>query len=196
MRYFFLLCGALFLTNCADRIYQVAEIEDITSKHTTIAILQPKVDYLFAKPEKKYWSRVPAKETIAEGFQLGLMNLVKDRQERGKLAITVLDVETTNKLLAETSKTNYAVLARKLGVDAVMVSRLEYDARHDYSTDFFRHDNDAILRSRVYLNLFSSAEGLIWSYENVGHRSFETYDRLVRELVRPAARDIPYALGK
>lgn len=47
----------------------------------------------------------------------------------------------------------------------------------------------------VYPSLFTPGKGLIWSYENVGHRRFASYDRLVRELLLPAAMNMPYEVA-
>lgn len=196
MRYLLLFCGALFLTGCAPRVYEVAGLESIAEKHTTIAIIQPKVDYKFERPDHRNWALVPDKETISDGIQLALADWVEARHKQGVLDIRVVDITAANARLAATGVTNYAEIARTLGVDAVLVSRLNYDARMDYSPGSM-YWADQNPQSRIYLNLFTAEEGLIWSYEYGDWAQFGgSYDRMVFDLLRNAAERMPYAVAK
>ena len=56
--------------------------------------------------------------------------------------------------------------------------------------------NGALPRARIYLNLFTPAEGLIWSYERGGNHLNNNYDRIVFELLRNAEETMPYAVAK
>jgi len=178
MRSFLFFCVALFLTSCAARIYETAEIDTIAKKHTTIAVIQPKVDYRFDRPDHKNWRFVPSKEEIAAGVQLALTDWIKERQESGVLDITVIDPETTNDLMADISTADYSELAHELGVDAVLVSRFRYDSSFDYALWRYRF-NDENPQSRIYLNLFTPEEGLIWSYERGCFHPSNHYNRVV-----------------
>lgn len=196
MRYLLLFCGALFLTGCAPRVYEAAGLESIAEKHTTIAIIQPKVDYRFERPDHRNWALVPDKETISDGIQFALADWVEARRKQGILDIRVLDVDATNARLAAAGVTDYAEMAGVLGVDAVLVSRLDYDARMDYSPGSI-YWADQNPQSRIYLNLFTAEEGLIWSYEYGDWAQFGgSYDRMVFDLLRNTAKQMPYAVAK
>lgn len=195
MRYFLLLCAALFLASCAPRVYEATGLESIAKKHTTIAIIKPKVDYKTERPDHRNWGLVPDKETISDGIQLALADWVEARRKQGVLDIRVVDIDAANKLLAATTLTDYSQLARELGVDAVMVSRLKYDTRADYAADLL-YLADNLPQSRIYLNLFTPEEGLIWSYERGGQHFSASYNRIVFDLLRNAAARMPYAVAK
>lgn len=195
MRYCLLLCVALFLTSCAPSVYETVGLESIAAKHTTIAIIQPKVHYKFERPDHRNWGLVPEKETISEGIQLALADWVEARRKQGVLDIRVVDIEAANARLAAAGTTDYAEMARALGVDAVLVSRLNYDTRMDYVPGRL-YLADELPQSRIYLNLFTAEEGLIWSYEDGGFHFSGKYDRIVFDLLRNAAERMPYAVAR
>ncbi|MFK8162513.1 MAG: hypothetical protein AB8H12_08615 [Lewinella sp.] len=195
MRYLFLICGALFFASCTPRVYEATGLESIAEKHTTIAIIQPKVHYKFERPDHKNWALVPDKKTISNGIQLALADWVEARRKQGVLDIRVLDIDTANAQLAAAGVTEYAEMASALGVDAVLASRLNYDARMDYVPGRL-YLADELPQSRIYLNLFTADEGLIWSYENGGTHFNGKYDRMVFDLLRNAAERMPYAVAK
>lgn len=193
MRYFLILCAAVLMTSCAPRVFQTAGIETLAKKHTTIAIIQPTVDYRFERPDHRNWRFVPAKEEIAAGIQLALKDWIKDQQDRGQLDIKVLDIETTNEIMAGADIADRGKLAQKLGVDAVLFSRFRYDSRADYASEWLL--NDQLPQSRIYLNLFTAGEGLIWSYEH-GGTQFNNYERTVSDLLWNAENHMPYGVAK
>ncbi len=196
MRYLLFLCAAVLMTSCATRIYQAAEIETIAEKHTTIAVVPARVDYSIERPMHRNWSFVPDKETIGKGTQAALIDWLNDRKKKGLLEdIKVQDVEITNELLANTTTTSLKELARELGVDAVLASRLRYDTRFDYARALYVSDFQ-FPSSRIHLNLLTPDKGLIWSYERGGFHVNNNYNRIVFDLLRNAENQIPYKVAK
>lgn len=195
MRYLLLICVALLFASCAPRVYETAGLESIAKKHATIAIIQPKIHYKFERPDHRNWGLVPEKEVISEGIQVALVDWVKARRKQGILDIRVLNLDAANARLAEAGVTDYADMARELGVDAILASRLNYDARIDFAPGMFQF-RDECPQSRIYLNLFTPEEGLIWTYEYGGFHFNGAYDHIVFDLLRNAADRMPYAVAK
>ena len=197
MRYLLIVCTTLFITACSPSVYEVTGVDTITREHQSIAILAPKVDYLFEDTSKKRWSRVPSKDSIAHGFQLALTDWVVAQLPPGGPDITLIDLETSRELLSGATPTDYSQLGSELGVDVVMVSRLKYDTRPHHQLRFeLTAVVTELLTSKVYLNLYTPQEGLIWSYRHQHHRYPPDFDFMVYELVRRATETFPYTTAK
>ena len=202
---FSLLITLIVLSSCAQ-VYYSPEAYSRADEHEIVAIIPPKVAIAAQR-------KVPA-EAIKEqqkvesiNFQYEMHSWLLKRKSQGKMWVEILDLETTNALLADAGyggDKNYtpSELCHILGVDAIMTSNYALSKPMSEGGALavgvlfgvWGNTNNARVTVEIYDGGISK---LLWNYKHeIGGSVGSSPSRLVDALMRNASKKMPYFVRK
>ena len=194
-----ILVISIFVSGCAS-IYLAPGGKSISSKHETIAIIQPKVS-IKARKKDDAEAIKESQRTSSIEFQQEIYRFLLKRKSQGKMFINIQDVEETNAILLRSGNNNLTTneMCELLGVDAIMTSN--FGLSKPMSTGaaialalvvpgFAGSTNEVV----VSLNIKNCDDSvLLWKYDHKHSAGIgSSPSALVEGLMRHASKKMPY----
>lgn len=202
------VAATLFLASCGPTIYKSASFDQALAKHKTVAILPAEVTIKLRPNEAKKMSAdqvADLSQKTGLNFQDKMYGWLLRKSDKYHYTVTFQDINKTNALLkkanisyTDLASTDRAVLAKALGVDAVIQDNIRMEKPMS--------DGAAVAvgllvgawgntnKVETTINIHDGQSGnLLWKYDYDAAGSVgSSTDKLVDALMRNASKKFPY----
>lgn len=196
----FFIAVAIALTACQP-VYKADNFQQTANTHRLIAVLPPKVIIEIKSANEA--AAIKKQEIIeSERFQNALVNYLNEHNLENKIFIKAQNTAETNKILADNNVTSltgrsYGELAKMLGADAVVTSRISLAKPLTNSEAFFTSLLTGYSApskiTTVDLSLTDRESGkMFWNYNWQTGGTFVSTEKLTNSLMKAAAIRFPY----
>ena len=196
-----ILFAAMVVVTSCEPVYKAANFQETANQHRVIAVLPPKV-IIEIKSAKEAEAIKNQEKIESERFQNALVSYLNENHTKNTIFVKAQNTEETNKILADNNITSlagrsYQVLAKLLGVDAVVSSRVSLAKPLTNGEAFFTSLLTGYAApskiTTVDLSLTDTNSGkMFWNYNWQTGGTFISTEKLTNSLMKAAAYKFPY----
>ena len=195
---------SMFLSSCAS-IYLAPQSVTKSKSHNKIAIIQPDIKVVERKTKVDVNSE-DVKNQLAINIQNDMYAYMQNRNSKKNVhKIEILDIDKTNQILknVDIKKLSNEELCKKLGVDAVLITKFSFEMKYSDQTAIILYILTAGLSASnksclVNANLYYCADGKNgWTYDyGTSGSGFTSYNGMSEALIKHFSKKTPYTLKR